>query len=165
MEHLRLVSSHGLNTAKIISVLSVRELEMVETCLLGLIDILEFVYTFPLLQSLSIVDSTWVYCSVHPRKYNIRPGQPSFFVRTLGLDRAELSSITNGFWALIPFLPCILYAELHTSMTPYEHDTPRNDVALLYSVDSSVYTLELTFRAYFRVGGVDSMWYVYSMST
>ena len=64
VEHLRLVSSHGLITAKIISVLtSVRELEMVETCLVGLIDILEFFYAFPLLQSLSIVDSTWLSAS------------------------------------------------------------------------------------------------------
>jgi len=94
---------------------------------------------------------------VHPRKYNIRPGQPSFFVRTLGLDRAELSSITEWLLGLDPVPPVYTLCR-----TPHEHDTPRNDVALLDSVGSSVCTLELKFRAHFRVGGVDRMWYVYT---
>jgi hypothetical protein len=156
VKQLRLSKSYSrVVTAGMVSALnSVRELEMVNMRFAEEEHAFEFIYAFPLLQSLSIVESNWTYSPSRSSRYNtVRPGQPSFSLRSLSLGMDALSGIAQWLLGLDP-LPAIHALGLDA----YEFvETPQNVVALLHSVSSSIRKLEIKFWTYYPDDWADSM--------
>jgi hypothetical protein len=148
VEHLRISNSYHVITARLLSALiNVRELEMDNLTLLKAEHALQFVYAFPLLQRLSIVDSQWKFEPWFSTKYNKRPGQSSFSLGTLRLYLKPFSSIAKWLLSLDP-VPSIHTLCRHA----YEFDTPRSDTALLQMIGPCIHTLELKFYNGYRNG-------------
>jgi hypothetical protein len=141
VKRLRVSNCYSVITASVVSVLaSVRELEMIDMRLKDVGQALQFVYAFPLLQNLSIVNLSLASSSLQPSKYDVSPGLPSFSIRSLILDEGTFAIITK--WLLgLNSVPPIHTLRRHA----YDLNTPRSDAALLHSVGTSLHTLELKF--------------------
>ena len=146
VERLRVSNCYSVITASVVSVLtSVRELEMIDMRLKNVAQALQFVYTFPLLQNLSIVNLSLASSSLQPSEYDVSPGLPSFSLHSLILDKGTFAIIAKWLLGLNPVPP------IHTLRRhAYELSTPRSDAALLHSVGASLHTLELKFWNYLQ---------------
>jgi hypothetical protein len=150
VEHLHIHNCYHVINSNMFSVLTnVRELVMEDIRLTSLQHTLSIVYTFPKLETLSIIGrSTWGDRSLPLSKYKTRPGQPSFSLRKLDLNDFCLSSISQWLLGLVPVPPI-------SSLSLYvEVDAPQSSIALLRSIGHSVLTLELKHWNIFLLDGM-----------
>jgi hypothetical protein len=144
VEHLQLSNSTSrVITVEMVSALSsVRELEMTNMFFASEEHLFEFIYAFPLLRSLSIVNSDWPYDSSRSSGYNTRPGQPSFSLHSLRVSMGVLLVIAQWLLGLDPVPP------IHTLLCAYTSIGFGNVAALLHSVSPSIHTLEIGSWSY-----------------